>query len=64
MSLNTIVFWVVYVSAGVFLVFAVLSVIFYLQDPFCAVGVDTVNECWYEGYERLKAFVGKAFEGL
>ncbi len=54
MTMNTIIFWVVYVGAGLFLVFAGLSLIFYLQDPFCSLGVDTVNECWSAAFERLQ----------
>ena len=54
MSMNGNIFWTVYVGAGLFLVFAGLSLIFYLQDPFCAVGVDTVNECWAAAFERLR----------
>ena len=53
MTSNTIIFWVVYTAAGLFLVFAFLVVIFYLQEPFCAIGVDTVNECLDKALERL-----------
>ena len=60
MTLNTIIFWVVYVGAGLFFVFAGLSLIFYLQEPFCAIGVDTVNECWDEAFERLKEQASRA----
>ena len=61
MTANTIIFWMVYIGAGLFLVFAALSAIFYAQEPFCAVGVDTINECWFEAYERLKEQVSRAF---
>ena len=54
MTMNTIIFWVVYVGGGLFLVFAGLSLIFYLQDPFCSLGVDTANECWSAAFERLQ----------
>lgn len=60
MSSNTIIFHTVYIGAGLFLIFAALSIIFYLQEPFCAIGIDTINECWLEAFEKLKEQASRA----
>lgn len=64
MSANKTIFWIVYVGAGLFLVFAALMVVFYLQDPFCAVGVDTVNECFQIAFKEFTEQANRAFIGL
>lgn len=61
---NTIIFKSVYIGVGLFLVFAGTMAVLYLQDPFCAVGVDTVNECLLVAFEEFKIQFGRLFEGL
>ena len=61
---NTYIFWLVYVSAGLFLVFAGVSLLFYLQDPYCAIGPDTVKECWAVSFEKMKEYPKHLLEGF
>lgn len=61
---NTVIFWLVYSCAGLFLIFASIMVVLYLQDPFCAIGVDTINECLLTAFETFKAHFNKLFKGL
>ena len=59
---NTYIFWLVYIGAGLFLVFAGIVVVLYLQDPYCSVGVDTINECLLVVFEKMKEYSKRLFE--
>lgn len=61
---NTIVFWLVYIGSALFVIFALISLLFFLQDPYCAVGPNTVKECWVISFENLKAQFSRLFAGF